>query len=80
MQVKLGEEIIPEEDYSNILAGDLMFFGSEKRITHVGICLGGSYFIHSSALVKINSLDDQDELFNAYRKRTLRQIKRVINN
>ena len=80
MQVKLGEEIIPEEDYSNILAGDLMFFGSDKRITHVGICLGGSYFIHSSALVKINSLDDQDELFNAYRKRTLKKIKRVINN
>ncbi len=80
MQVMLGEEIIPEDDFSNVLQGDLIFFGSEKRITHVGICLGGSHFIHSSALVKINSLDEEDELFNPYRKRTFRHIKRIINN
>ena len=80
MQVKLGEEIIPEEDYSNVLPGDLIFFGPKNRITHVGICLGGSYFIHSSALVKINSLDENDELFNPYRKRSFRHIKRIITN
>ena len=80
MQVKLGEEIIPEEDYSNVLPGDLIFFGPKDRITHVGICMGGSYFIHSSALVKINSLDENDELFNQYRKRSFRHIKRIINN
>jgi gamma-D-glutamyl-L-lysine dipeptidyl-peptidase len=80
MQVKLGEEIIPEADYSNVLPGDLIFFGPGNRITHVGICLGGSYFIHSSALVKINSLDENDELFNPYRKRSFQHIKRIINN
>jgi hypothetical protein len=80
MQVKLGKEIIPEEDYSNVLPGDLIFFGSKTRITHVGICMGGSYFIHASALVKINSLDEKDELYNAYRKRSFRHIKRIINN
>jgi cell wall-associated NlpC family hydrolase len=80
MQVKLGEEIIPQDDYSNVLPGDLVFFGSPDRITHVGISLGGSYFIHSSADVHINSLDKNDDLFNAYRKRTFRRIKRIINN
>jgi hypothetical protein len=80
MQVKLGEEVIPQDDYSNILPGDLIFFGPPDRITHVGISLGGSYFIHSSADVHINSLDENDDLFNAYRKRTYRRIKRIINN
>ena len=80
MQVKLGNEVVPEDDYSNILPGDLIFFGPPDRITHVGICLGGSYFIHCSGDVHINSLDEKDELFNPYRKRTFRLIKRIINH
>ena len=80
MQVKIGDEIIANEDYSNILPGDLIFFGSSDRITHVGICLGGSYYIHESGDVHINSLDEQDELYNAYRKRTFRHIKRIIKD
>ena len=80
MQVKLGEVVIPDDDYSNVLPGDLIFFGPPKRITHVGICLGGSHFIHESGDVHINSLDKDDELFNAHRKNTLRQIKRIIKD
>jgi hypothetical protein len=80
MQVHLGEEIIPDSNYANILPGDLIFFGSPMRITHVGICLGGSYFIHASGNVHINSLDESDELFNSHRKRTFRHIKRIIEN
>jgi hypothetical protein len=80
MQVHLGEEVIPDSNYTNVIPGDLIFFGSTKRITHVGICLGGSYFIHASGDVHINSLDEKDDLFNAYRKRTFRHIKRIIKN
>jgi len=80
MQVKLGEEVIADSNYTNVIAGDLIFFGSSKSITHVGICLGGSSFIHCSGDVHINSLDENDELFNAYRKRTFRYIKRIIKN
>jgi SH3-like domain-containing protein len=80
MQVQLGAEIVPEPDYNNVLPGDLIFFGPEDRITHVGICLGGAYFIHCSDMVKINSLDQNDELYNEYRKRTFRYIKRIITN
>jgi len=79
MQVLLGKEIIPQADFSNIFGGDLIFFGPPDRITHVGICLGGSYFIHCSDDVHINSLDEKDTLFNAYRKRTMRQIRRIID-
>ncbi len=80
MQVKLGEEVAPNDEYSNVFPGDLIFFGPPNRITHVGICLGGSYFIHESGDVHINSLDEDDELFNAYRKNTLRHIKRIIKD
>ncbi|TFH01823.1 MAG: hypothetical protein E4H13_03850 [Calditrichales bacterium] len=80
MQVKEGEEVVPNADYANVFPGDLIFFGPPDRVTHVGICLGGSYFIHSSDDVHINSLDEKDELFNAYRKRTFRHIKRIIKD
>ncbi len=80
MQVLLGEEIMPDSNYTNILPGDLIFFGPPNRITHVGICLGGSYFIHASGDVHINSLDEKEELFNSYRKNTFRHIKRIIKN
>jgi hypothetical protein len=80
MQVHLGDEIMPDSNYTNILPGDLIFFGSTTRITHVGICLGGSYFIHASGDVHINSLDESDILFNSHRKRTFQHIKRIIEN
>ena len=77
MQAELGKKIVPDSTYSNIEPGDLIFFGSPERVSHVGICLGGSYFIHCSDDVHINSLDESDPLFNAYRKRTFRFIKRL---
>lgn len=81
MQVNEGDEIIPDENFSNVQAGDLVFFGPEDgRITHVGISLGGYKFIHSSGNVHINSLNPEDEDYNEYRHSTLRKIKRVIKN
>lgn len=80
MQVALGEEITPAEDWTNVLPGDLVFFGSENRITHVAISLGGATFIHSSDYVQINSLDENDKLFDEHRKRTFRKVKRLIEN
>lgn len=51
---------------SSLQRGDLVFFGRmdpEKgaRISHVGIYLGGNRFIHSSQLVRVNSLSPSDE-------------------
>jgi cell wall-associated NlpC family hydrolase len=55
--------------------GDLVFFGTaasdEKpmRVTHVGIYLGDNRIIHSSHMVRINSLnpEDADYYENAHR-------------
>jgi len=51
-------KVIPK---SQLKKGDLVFFGSKKRITHVGIYLEDNKFIHSSSsgdTVKISSLDE----------------------
>ena len=42
--------------------GDLLFFGSAKpfKVTHVGIYIGDGRFVHSSQLVRINSLAGYD--------------------
>ncbi|APF17308.1 NLP/P60 protein [Caldithrix abyssi DSM 13497] len=77
-QALLGEEVVPAEDFSNVMPGDLLFFGQSERITHVGISLGGYKFIHQDREVRINSFNPQDDDFNAYRKKTLKLIKRIL--
>lgn len=77
-QVLEGEEIIPDSTFSNILPGDLLFFGSGERITHVGISLGGLEFIHQSGDVHINSLNPRAENFSAYRRKSLKKVKRIL--
>lgn len=55
----------------NLQRGDLVFFGNTEtgRITHVGIYLGNGNMIHSSHLVRVNSLIPGDENYyeNAHR-------------
>jgi len=77
-QARFGEEIKPDETFSNILPGDLLFFGLKNRVTHVGISLGGPEFIHQGGQVGINSLDPEADNFSPYRRKTLKYIKRIF--
>ncbi len=77
-QALVGDTIQPDPTFSNVLPGDLLFFGSKNHITHVGISLGGKTFIHQSGYVHINSLDTASAQYSAYRHRTLQVIKRVF--
>lgn len=43
-QYKFGKEVSKDSP----TPGDLVFFGTSKKISHVGIFLGNNYFIHSS--------------------------------
>ncbi len=61
-----GREITTEFVSSDLVAGDLLFFGrkatadKKERVTHVGMYIGGGEFIHSAGYrdrVSINSLD-----------------------
>lgn len=64
-----------EEGIENLRRGDLVFFGTpasegkRQRVTHVGIYLGNNHIIHSSQVVRINSLlpSDADYYENSHR-------------
>ena len=61
-QAVSGEPVDVSEGLDNLQPADLVFFGREatedkpERITHVAIYLGDGKIIHSSQLVRINSL------------------------
>ncbi len=54
--------------------GDLLFFGTIKNgnpnATHVALCIGKTEYIHSSGMVRINSLDSTRNDFSQYRFKT----------
>ncbi len=85
-QVNQGTEI----DRMNLLAalepGDLLFFGRKatdvnpERATHVGMYTGGSFFIHCSGLVRINSLDSTRPEYKKYYTENLLHVKRILGS
>ena len=49
LQARVGEEMEPGADFSELRAGDLLFFAEHTaRISHVAIALGESQIIHSA--------------------------------
>ena len=70
-------------NYGQFKKGDLLFFGNEDRITHVGISMGEEEFIHQGSKlegkVDMHSLNPNSPIFNSYRKETFLFAKRVIN-
>lgn len=61
-QIHCGVEV--PFDFAAMRPGDLVFFGSLEEdggiasVTHVALYMGGGLIIHSSQLVRINSLED----------------------
>lgn len=70
---------------SNLKAGDLLFFGSkrpgrEPSVTHTGIYMGDGVFIHSSGLVKINSMVPGTENYTTLVVNELVKAKRMLSS
>ena len=72
-----GVVIHPDEKWSNIFPGDLLFFGTNDRVTHVGISIGKKDFIHQGGMVSINSLDENSSNFSPQRLETFLFIRRL---
>ena len=77
-QARVGRVVDFSSDYSELMPGDLLFFGRSEAITHVAISLGGPRFIHQSGDVHVNSLDPNDPDFNASSRDTLKLVKRIL--
>lgn len=87
-QVRSGNLIETDNNLTNLVPGDLLFFGrkateeQKERITHVGIYMGKGEFIHSSGDggVKIQSLRPGATNFSQKRLDTFVKAKRMITS
>ena len=87
-QVSQGRLIDTEREFSKLIPGDLIFFGSknpdlnktDERVVHVGIYLGDNHFIHASDYVRINSLNPNDKLFDEFNANRYLRTKRYVEN
>jgi cell wall-associated NlpC family hydrolase len=83
LQFLHGSEVDISSGLNDLEPGDLLFFGrptgsGAKRITHVGFYLGNTEVIHSSGMVRINSLDSTRSNYNPYLRETLQGARRII--
>ena len=78
-QTLYGELVPIEENYDQLQAGDLLFFGKE-RVTHVGIYMDDYKFIHASGRVKINSLNKADPDYSKSRESSLIRARRILGS
>ena len=79
-QAMYGEKI-DFTNRENLKPGDLLFFGrNAQRIIHVGIYMGNGRYIHASGLVRINSIDQNDLLYNITERKKLVGAIRIISS
>lgn len=71
-QIKLGEPV----EFDDMQAGDLVFFGNTS-VGHVALCTGPGRIIHSSQIVRENSLIKGEP---DYYGRNILGIRRIIGN
>lgn len=85
-QADIGDAVDTSDNFSHLRAGDLLFFGrkatSQRRehVTHVGISLGGSRFIHESVDVHYNSLNPSDRDYSDFRRKGLLRVRRILGS
>lgn len=79
-QARYGE-VLEVTDSLDFQPGDLLFFGRSKdRISHVAMYIGNGKYIHSSGLVRINSLSPQDSDYSEFNRKRLVSAGRVISS
>jgi gamma-D-glutamyl-L-lysine dipeptidyl-peptidase len=81
LQALHGQTVDLSGNFSHLMPGDLLFFGpvrnGKPRVTHVAIYKGNMEYIHSSGMVRINSLDSTQANFSGTRLKMLLMAKRI---
>ncbi len=77
-QINYGQAV--DLEIEQLKVGDLVFFGRKapRKVTHVGMYIGDTEYIHASGRVKINSLDTSRDNYNDYRSSTWLGAQRYI--
>ena len=82
-QFRYGDEVMIEKPLESLAPGDLLYFGSvrdgKKNITHTGMYIGDTEFIHASGsgMVIINSFDSTRTNYSANLLQILQGARRV---
>ena len=84
-QVRAGENVPLDDDFSQLQRGDLLFFGTyrddgSERVTHVGFYLGQGRFLHAGAdngYIAENSLIEGDADYAEHRRASLLRAQRL---
>jgi gamma-D-glutamyl-L-lysine dipeptidyl-peptidase len=82
-QFKHGIYVDISKSLDYLEPGDLLYFGyvnreGIERITHTGMYIGNTEVIHSSGMVRINSLDSTRANYSSYLGKGLRGARRII--
>lgn len=81
-QFRYGMERSIDNLCDSLAPGDLLFFGrvrdGRQRITHTGMYIGDTEFIHSSRMVKINSFDSTRVNYSQYLREILQGARRIV--
>ncbi len=84
-QAEVGQRIDIAPDFSNLIAGDLVFFGKKaageqrERVIHVAIYMGNKRFIHSQGDVRINSFDPSAPEYDEFNLNRLLFATRILD-
>jgi len=84
-QTLYGKDVAIDKKFSELEVGDLLFFGRQKndsldeKVSHVGMYIGDSEFIHASGRVRINSVDSTRENYSQYYIHSFVRARRIIN-
>jgi len=85
-QVHAGKVVDPELSYEGLEKGDLLFFGraatdsTRMKVTHVGLWVGNSEYIHSSQKVRISSIDSTSANYDEFNKNRYLGSRRYLGN
>ncbi|MEA5461932.1 C40 family peptidase [Arcicella sp. LKC2W] len=82
-QVMIGETIDKTGNWSELKAGDLLYFGEKRedgseRIVHVAMWLGNGEFIHASDKVRVSSMITTAPNFDEYNAKRYLRTKRIL--